>query len=102
MNSTVNIPSEDLKKDWIEKNIEKAIGQIMGDFNHKRPLPASITFHGIALKKFINILQGQSAYHPNPDGSFKFITIPIYTNNRLPYGTFVIERFKGVGVITAK
>lgn len=94
MNPSVLIKSETPQTDWIEKNIEKAIGQIMGDVKHGRILPTSMTFNGVALKKFIAILKSQGAYWPEPDGKFKFIGIPIHSNNRLPYGTFTVERFK--------
>lgn len=98
-NPSINIPAEQIKGDWIEKNIHTMINQIMADARHKRPLPTSITCHGVALRKFIDILKSKSVYFPEEDGKFKFIGIQVFENNRLPYGTFTVKRFKrGIGL----
>lgn len=81
-------------KDWIDNNIQKMMDQIMSDVRYKRPLPTSINLHGVALKKFIAILKSKSAFFPDDDGHFKFLNVPVYANNDLPFGSFVVERFK--------
>jgi hypothetical protein len=100
MNPSVIIPSEKLAHDWIEKNLERFIGQSMRTARHQKPLPLSVTMHGIARTKFIEMLKSESAYHPEPNGNFKFLGIPVYTNNRLPYGTFCVESFKPVKLLS--
>ncbi len=85
--------------DWITKNIETMMGQIAQDARHQRPLPLRIAMQGLALQKFIEILKSKNAFFPSPDGSFSFLTIPVKANNRLPYGSFVVERFKDVAKI---
>lgn len=80
--------------DWIEKNIQKMMGQISQDARHQRPLPLGITMHGVAYNKFVNILQGMNSFFPEPDGKFKFIGIPVHKNDRIPYGCFTVERFR--------
>ena len=100
MTPSINIPSERIKGDWIEKNIQRMMNEIMKDARYQKPLPLSITLHGIAYRKFQNILQSKNAYFPEPDGSFKFIGIQVFENNKLPYGCFTVERFKrGIGLL---
>lgn len=77
--------------DWIHKNIEKMMTQIFQDLRQGRPLPISITLHGVAYKKFIELLKTKAAYHPRPDG-LDFLGVPVYVNNSLPYATFVVQR----------
>jgi hypothetical protein len=85
-----------MKKDsptsWIEKNIDKMMAQISTDFRYQRQLPLKIVMHPLASNKFASILKSKSSYFPNED--FSFLNIPVTTNSRLPYGTFVVERFK--------
>ncbi len=77
--------------DWIQRNLEKLMIQIFQDLRAARPLPLTITLHGVAYKKFIELLKSKAAYHPKPDG-IDFLGIPIFVNNSLPYATFVVER----------
>ena len=93
-NKEIIIPAEQIKGDWIEKNIQRMMIEVMKDIRHGKPLPFSLTMHGIAYRKFSNILQSKSIFFPEADGSFKFIGIPVHLNNRLPYGSFTLERFK--------
>lgn len=88
-----------MKKDWINKNIEKMVAQIISDFRYNKPLPLSITMHGIAFEKFIEILKSKSSYFPNEFGMFNFLTIPVKRNNNLPLGTFTVERMKNVKML---
>lgn len=81
-----------LSTDWIERNIQKMIADVMMTARRQKPLPLSMSFHGVALKKFIAILQSKSVYFPKEDGTFDFLGIPVHCNNHLPYGTFVVER----------
>lgn len=79
------------------------IGQIMLDSRHQRPLPLSISLHGKAYQKFIEILKSKSAYFPQEDGTLKFLTVPIYFNNKLPFGCFTVERIKeGDGMLVKR
>ena len=83
---------------WIDRNLEKMMTQIMQDARHQRPMPTSITLHGIAYKKFIELLKSKGAYHPKAAG-FDFVGVPVYINNDLPMGTFVVDRFRNVGLL---
>lgn len=91
-----------MKSDWIERNIEKMMNQIMIDARYQRQMPLSISMHEIARKKFINILKSRSAYWPEMDGGFKFLNIPINENNNLPFGTFVVERFNNMNLLRGR
>lgn len=88
-----SIPSS---QSWIEKNIDTMMAMISMDARKQRPLPLSISMHGLALKKFVQILKSKASFFPNADGRFSFLGIPVKANNNLPYGTFVLERFKEV------
>lgn len=81
----------DVRSPWIEKNIQKMVGQIMRDARLQRPMPLSITMNPVALSHFIEFLRSQSAFYPNEDGSFSFLKIPVYVNKYLPTGTFTVE-----------
>ncbi len=67
------------------------VTQVFQDMRQGRPLPLSMSFHGVAYKKLIEILKSKAAYYPKPDG-LDFLGIPIRINNDLPYATFVVER----------
>lgn len=102
MNAEIIIPSEEKKKqkNWIEKNLERMMGMISMDARKMRPLPTSITMNGIAYTKFIEVLKSRSAYFPDEKGQIKFLTVPVFVNNRLPEGTFTLERFSNqVGLV---
>lgn len=85
---------------WIEKNLETLMTQILQDVRMGRPLPYSITFHGISYKKFIELLKSKAAYHPKPDG-LEFLGIPTRVNNNLPFATFVVERPDNVSLLAS-
>lgn len=100
MNPSVIIPSENLKKDWILRNIAKMMNEIIIDARKCRPLPLAITMHGVALKKFVEVLKSKAMFLKDPSGKITFLNIPIYENNRLPLGSFVVERHKlGKGML---
>ena len=84
---------------WIENNLKKMMDDIMLDARFQRPLPTEITLHGVAYKKFIEILQSKSAFFPDATGSFNFIGVPVHLNSSLPYGCFVVSRHKKVPMI---
>lgn len=90
----VFIKSDHPSTEWIEKNIEKMMEQIMVDARYQRPLPLSINMHPIAYRKFANVLKSKSIFIPNDKGDFSFFGAPVKQNNQLPYGTFTVERFK--------
>ncbi len=75
--------------------------QIFQDMRAGRPLPLSITLHGIAHKKFIELLQSKAAYHPKANG-LDFLGIPIYVNSNLPMGAFVVERSHAVSLLSQR
>lgn len=95
-----------MKKDsptsWIEKNIIKMMGQVSMDARHQRPMPLSITMNPIALNKFVDILKSKSSFFPDDKDGFTFLTVPVRSNSRLPYGSFTIERFHDTARITPK
>lgn len=84
---------------WIDKNLEKMITQIFQDMRAGRPLPLTMSMHGIAYKKFIELLKSKAAYHPTATG-LDFLGIPIFVNNSLPYATFVVERPDSVKLLS--
>ena len=89
-----------MKKDsptsWIEKNLDTMMAQIASDVRYGRVLPVSISMNPIAFNKFVDILKSKSSFFPDDKGGFTFLTIPVRSNSRLPYGTFTVERFKSV------
>jgi len=94
LNPSVIIPSEERKQDWVERNIQKMVTMLMKDARVQRPLPLGITMSSIALTKFVAYLKSKSLFHPEIDGRFKFLGIPVHENKHLPSGTFVLEKFK--------
>ena len=82
-----------MSNQWIENNIDKMMAQITTDARYQRPLPLSITLHGIAFRKFIDILKSKNAFFPDALGNLSFLGISVHVNNKLPMGTFLVERF---------
>ena len=91
-----------ISTDWIEKNLKKMMDQIYVDARYQKPLPLKITMQGAALDKFIDILKSKSIFFPDDKGGFTFIGIPIRINNRIPFGTFAVERFSNINTLTRK
>jgi len=99
VSGTIAAPHE---RDWVNKNLGKLIKGIMKDVRLKKPLPFSITMNGIAYAKFVEMLKSRHMFFPPTFGPLKFLEIPVFLNNTLPPGTFVVDRFSNGPVMPRK